>query len=67
MLPRRVPEKLVPSGQGLKEAVQEFKLNYILETIEQCGGNQRKASKILKIQPSYLSRILHKQKDRITN
>jgi transcriptional regulator with GAF, ATPase, and Fis domain len=67
MLPHKVPEKLIPHGQGLKEAVQKFKFQYILQTIEQCGGNQRKASKILQIQPSYLSRILRKYKDEFTS
>ncbi|HEC79361.1 MAG TPA: GAF domain-containing protein [candidate division WOR-3 bacterium] len=60
MLPARRCKEFEISGKGLKEAVDAFKLNYIRETIEQCGGNQRKASKILKIQPSYLSRLLHK-------
>lgn len=47
--------------KSLKDAVEEFKMRYIKETIKKCGGNQRKASKILKIQPTYLSRLLHKK------
>jgi Nif-specific regulatory protein len=50
-------------NKGLKEAVAEFKMSYIKEVIERCGGNQRKASEILMIQPTYLSRLLHSEKD----
>ncbi len=62
MIPSRTPREYVRYGESLKEAVQEFKLNYIRDTIRRCAGNQRKASEILKIQPSYLSRLLHKEK-----
>jgi len=60
MLPLKPSVEVASYGDGLKEAVEKFKLNFIQETVKQCGGNQRKASKILKIQPSYLSRLLHK-------
>jgi Nif-specific regulatory protein len=59
-LPSKTPAPIVFYDDGLKEAVEKFKINYINEVIERCGGNQRKASEILKIQPSYLSRLLHK-------
>jgi Nif-specific regulatory protein len=67
---------ILPSGaatekqtfdQGLKEAVTEFKMAYITEVIARCGGNQRKASELLKIQPSYLSRLLHQPEEESTN
>jgi Nif-specific regulatory protein len=50
-------------NKGLKEAVAEFKMVYIKEVIARCGGNQRKASDFLKIQPSYLSRLLHNNQE----
>ena len=67
---------ILPSGaatekqtfdQGLKQAVTEFKMAYIREVIARCGGNQRKASELLKIQPAYLSRLLHNYKEESTN
>lgn len=60
MLPSKTPTRQITYGEGLREAVENFKTHYIKETIKRCGGNQRKASEILKIQPSYLSRLLHK-------
>jgi Nif-specific regulatory protein len=67
MLPAEHLKIMLPEGQGLKEAVEAFKINYIRSVIDQCGGNQAKASKILKIQASYLSRLLVKYRDRITS
>jgi Nif-specific regulatory protein len=54
-------------NKGLKEAVAAFKMSYIKEVIARCGGNQRKASEVLKIQPSYLSRLLHNDKKETTS
>ncbi|MEO0137736.1 MAG: sigma-54-dependent Fis family transcriptional regulator [candidate division WOR-3 bacterium] len=62
MLPSEPIELPMTYDKGLKEAVEEFKMKYIKEVIKKCGGNQRKASKILKIQPTYLSRLLHKKR-----
>jgi Nif-specific regulatory protein len=62
MLPADTPEMPITGGKSMKEAIDEFKLRYIKETIKRTGGNQRKASEILKIQPTYLSRLLHKEK-----
>lgn len=64
MLPQKPTTEVATYGDGLKEAVEKFKMNFIQETIKRCGGNQRKASKILKIQPSYLSRLIHKEHPR---
>ncbi|MGQ9665585.1 MAG: sigma-54-dependent Fis family transcriptional regulator [bacterium] len=61
MLPSTPIELPMTYDKSLKDAVEEFKMRYIKETIKKCGGNQRKASKILKIQPTYLSRLLHKK------
>lgn len=61
MLPSTPVELPMTYDKSLKDAVEEFKMRYIKETIKKCGGNQRKASKILKIQPTYLSRLLHKK------
>ncbi|MEO0184737.1 MAG: sigma-54-dependent Fis family transcriptional regulator [candidate division WOR-3 bacterium] len=63
MLPSEPIELPLTYDKSLKEAIDEFKMKYIKETIKKCGGNQRKASKILKIQPTYLSRLLHKKRE----
>jgi Nif-specific regulatory protein len=63
MLPSKQTAEREAPGEGLKEVVERFKMNFIRETIQRCGGNQTEASKILKIQPSYLSRLLHKPKN----
>ncbi|MCX7995948.1 MAG: sigma 54-interacting transcriptional regulator [candidate division WOR-3 bacterium] len=62
MLPSEPIELPMTYDKSLKEAIAEFKMKYIKEVIKKCGGNQRKASKILKIQPTYLSRLLHRKK-----
>jgi Nif-specific regulatory protein len=67
MLPFKIAKRTSIQGEALKDAVKKFKMNYILDTIEKCGGNQRKASKVLGIQPSYLSRILHEYRDKTTS
>jgi Nif-specific regulatory protein len=43
----------------LKEAVNEFKRNYITKVLEKVGWKQTKASDILKIQRTYLSRLIN--------
>ncbi|HEX7319578.1 MAG TPA: sigma 54-interacting transcriptional regulator [bacterium] len=62
ILPLRPVLAIPQSGNSLRRAVEEFKMDYILAVLKQCGGNQRKASEILKIQPTYLSRLLHRNK-----
>jgi Nif-specific regulatory protein len=66
-LPVQSSKLVLPEGEGLKEAVEAFKINYIRKVVDQCGGNQRKASKVLKIQPSYLSRLLAKYRNDTTS
>jgi Nif-specific regulatory protein len=63
MLSSKKAEETIVYGESLKDVMEKFKMNFIRETIRRCGGNQRKASEILKIQPTYLSRLLHRDKD----
>lgn len=42
----------------LQDAVSSFKRRFIQETLKQCGGNQSKAAGILKIQRTYLNRLI---------
>ncbi len=44
--------------QSLKEAINDFKRNYIIKVLEKTGWKQTKASSILKIQRTYLSRLI---------
>jgi Nif-specific regulatory protein len=44
--------------QTLKEAINDFKRNYIIKVLEKTGWKQTKASSILKIQRTYLSRLI---------
>jgi len=43
---------------SLKEAINEFKRNYIVRVLEKTSWKQTKASSILKIQRTYLSRLI---------
>lgn len=47
------------SALPLREAVNDFKKNYITRVLEQTGWKQTKASGILKIQRTYLSRLIN--------
>ncbi len=49
----------VEPALSLKEAVNEFKRNYITKVLEKVGWKQTKASDILKIQRTYLSRLIN--------
>ena len=53
---------VVASGAGadrsLKTAQDIFKRAYVIKILEECGWNQTKASKILEIQRTYLSRLM---------
>lgn len=44
---------------SLKEAINGFKRNYIIQVLEKAGWRQTKASNILKIQRTYLSRLIN--------
>lgn len=67
ILPSRTPVKPMNLNTGFKQAVRNFKMDYIREVVARCKGNQTKASEILKIQPSYLSRLLHEDKNKSTS
>ena len=44
--------------QDLKNAVLQFKKQLVIQTLESVQGNRTKAAKILKIQRTYLSRLI---------
>ena len=48
----------MPVGLSLEDAVNNFKKEYISTTLEHTQGNRTKASKILNIQRTYLSRLI---------
>jgi len=50
----------MPVGLSLEDAVNNFKKEYIASTLEHTQGNRTKASKILDIQRTYLSRLITK-------
>ena len=45
-------------GLSLEEAINDFKKDYIALTLEHTRGNRTKASEILNIQRTYLSRLI---------
>jgi len=44
--------------QDLKNATFQFKKQLVIQTLESVQGNRTKAAKILKIQRTYLSRLI---------
>uniref|UniRef100_A0A7C4U7K8 GAF domain-containing protein n=1 Tax=candidate division WOR-3 bacterium TaxID=2052148 RepID=A0A7C4U7K8_UNCW3 len=46
------------SSRNLTDALKEFKKYFILKTLEENDWNQRKVSRLLGIQPTYLSRLI---------
>ena len=44
--------------RSLKKALDTFKRAYIIKILEECNWNQTKASKVLKIQRTYVSRLI---------
>jgi Nif-specific regulatory protein len=59
-LPFFVAEKETASfnNLNLKEAVHGFKKKHLIRTLQSVQGNRTKAAKILKIQRTYLSRLI---------
>ncbi|MBI3584621.1 MAG: sigma-54-dependent Fis family transcriptional regulator [Nitrospinae bacterium] len=56
-----IREKMIKSpaiGVPLKEAVEKFKKDFLLETIKYADGNKNKAAKILGIQRTYLHTLI---------
>jgi len=47
-------------GLTLKEAIDSFKKEFIVLNLEHAGGNRSKASKIMDVQRTYLSRLVSK-------
>ncbi|MBW2646278.1 MAG: sigma 54-interacting transcriptional regulator [Deltaproteobacteria bacterium] len=47
-------------GMSLKNAVDHFKKEFIIMTLNSTGGNKSKAAKVLDVQRTYLSRLVSK-------
>ncbi len=47
-------------GLSLEDAINQFKKEFIILNLKQTGGNRSKAAKIMKIQRTYLSRLISK-------
>lgn len=58
ILPYRLKEEKVNILKSLEEAEKEFRKFYIENVLKKTNWNQRKASQILCIQPTYLSRLI---------
>lgn len=62
ILPEHLPPEIRKGTSidfgDLKDAVIEFKMDYISKVLESAGGNKTKAAKILNVQRSYLSRMV---------
>ncbi len=48
----------IETGESLKDAQDIFKKSYVIKTLAQVGGNRTQAAEILKIQRTYLSRLI---------
>jgi len=57
-LPSNIEEIPITNKKKLTDTVKELKKNYIIKILEETAWNQRKASQILGVQPSYLSRLI---------
>jgi Nif-specific regulatory protein len=49
-------------GLSLKEALDKFKKEFIRINLEHSGGNRSKAARVMKIQRTYLSRLISQYK-----
>ena len=54
---KRSPQSL-QTGLTLKEAMDQFKKEFISFNLKQAGGNRSKAAKLMNIQRTYLSRLI---------
>jgi Nif-specific regulatory protein len=50
----------IETGQTLKEAMDRFKKEFIIQNLNQTGGNRSRAAKVMGIQRTYLSRLISK-------
>ncbi len=57
--PKKEPSSITV-GLTLKEAINRFKKDFIIETLRHTRGNRTKAAKIMDIQRTYLSRMISK-------
>jgi Nif-specific regulatory protein len=48
----------IPIGTSLEEALQKFKKRFIAKNLAHTGNNQSRAAQLLKIQRTYLSRLI---------
>ena len=53
-------DNTILSPRPLQEAVDDYKKSIVSHVLEQTGGNQTKAAKILKVNRSYLNQLLKK-------
>ncbi len=68
ILPEDLPIQTSPSACGkdiqvgtrMKDAVDQFKKEFIITTLKSTGGNKSKAAKVLDVQRTYLSRLVAK-------
>lgn len=58
IVPRSREPRLAPVGLTLKEAMDRFKKELIIANLRHTGGSRARASKILGIQRTYLSRLI---------
>jgi Nif-specific regulatory protein len=65
ILPEHIPDSLKPAdngsihvGQSFEESQRSFKRQFLLKTLIHTNWNQSQAAKILKIQRTYLSRLI---------
>ncbi len=59
---KRFFEIPIEPGLSLKEASDRFRYNYITATLNASGGNQKAASNKLRIQATYLSKLLKRMR-----
>jgi transcriptional regulator with PAS, ATPase and Fis domain len=52
------PPLKTPQNLSLKEAVDQFKTDFIIANLKQTGGNRSQAAKKMNIQRTYLSRLI---------
>ncbi len=58
IVPQRRESQVAPVGLTLKEAMDRFKKELIIANLRHTGGSRARASKILGIQRTYLSRLI---------
>ena len=54
-----VDEASFNDDRSLKNVVNCFKKNYLIQVLNECNGNQTKAAKILQVQRTYVSKLMN--------